>query len=164
MMQSEIYHIGQDDADQLVRALAPGNRTSILMLVIALAIFALLSLLAEQTSLAILLSGVAVVLPTLAMFTHRSVRQSVVQWIDRHSGCASYVHWDQSGLGTGGCQHGEECRWLWHAVRSVRESPDYLILLIGTGSQFIAKAALSPAAAQDLRAQFATHAIPVKAG
>jgi len=148
MMRTATYHVRMDEAGQITRAVYPANHTLITVIAIT-AIFALFMWFQGNPDLvmvAVVMAATGTILTyALRWYTRRTIRQ----WIDRHAVCPAYLEWDDAGLRSGGCMHGEEGNWPWSAVSAVKESPDFIILMMGRCMQIIPKRALSGEDAAD---------------
>jgi len=163
-MQSRAFSVRASDELQLATALGWQKPLPLeaIKLVALLAVIALIGWLIQDKSLIVVVGIVMGGAVIFAWWGRRQSRHALGQWIERHALCPAFVSWNDSGLQTGGCAHGEDAAFAWTDLRHAVESSDFVVLRMRQGPLFIAKPALDADALADLYRQLDGHRIPRK--
>jgi hypothetical protein len=165
MMQSDVHLFSASDIEPLQRILGISARPSVRAagtLVIIAGSVALLAYIGEGAMLAAAMAGVTLLIAGLAWATPAFSRRKLLQWIERHAGCAPTVRWDDAGFRTDGCRHNEEGTFDWRSVRAAIVSPNYLVMQTRLGPMIVPRRALDDARSRDLHGHFERNSIPVR--
>ena len=166
MMQSGTYRIGPADRERLLHVLgwqssAVAPQIGAFAAIVILILFA--GRVTGQDSGAVALSGAIGLIGIGALWVRSQSRRALDQWIARHSECPALLSWDDSGVHTGGCSHGEDASVSWGSIRDVIESADFIIPRTRCGPLFVRRQALNAEALADLHRRLDRHRIPRKA-